>query len=67
MAGKKTKRNKKVGSTPQPTIIHESSARNAQDLGIEVSEQEKNEKSNSAHRRGHSGSDGADRERGSNH
>ena len=52
---------------PQPTVIHESSADNAQDFGIELTEQEKNEKSNTTHRREHGGSDGADQERGSNH
>jgi len=66
MAGKKIKENKRVGRR-QPTTIHESSADNAQDLGVEITEQEKNEKLNLSHRKGHHGSDGADQERGSNH
>jgi hypothetical protein len=60
MAGKKIKRNKKITGKLQPTVIHESSADNGQDLGIEVTEQEKNERLNLSHRRGHNGSDGAD-------
>jgi hypothetical protein len=67
MAEKKNKKNKKTTGRSQPTIIHESSADNAQDLGIEITEQEKNEKLNLSHRRQHGGSDGADQERGSNH
>lgn len=64
MSGKRTKENKKI-SKPQPTIIHESSADNAQNIGLAL--QEKPEKINSSHRRAHGGSDGADQERGSNH
>ena len=67
MAGKKIKRSKKITGKLQPTVIHESSADNAQDLGIAVTEQEKKEQLNLSHRRGHNGSDGADQERGSNH
>jgi hypothetical protein len=67
MAGKKTKEKKRPAGRSQPTIIHESSAGNAQNLGIKITAQEKNEKLNSIHRREHSGSDGADQERGSNH
>ena len=67
MAGKKTKKSKKLTGKHQPTVIHESSADNAQDLGISITEQEKSENINSSHRRAHGGSDGADQERGSNH
>ena len=67
MAGKKIKKSKKLTGKHQPTVIHESSADNAQDLGISITEQEKSENINSSHRRGHGGSDGAYQERGSNH
>jgi hypothetical protein len=67
MAGKKIKKNKKITVKQQPTVIHESSADNEQNLRIKVTEQEKNEQLNLSHRRGHNGSDGADQERGSNH
>ena len=66
MAVKKAKENKR-NIKQQPTVIHESSAENAQDLGLEITEDEKNEKLNSSHRKGHSGSDGSNPERGSNH
>ena len=66
MTVKKTKENKR-NNKQQPTIMHESSADNAQDLGIKISEEEKNEKLNLSHRKGHSGSDGANGEESSNH
>lgn len=50
------------------TVQHDSSASNAQDLGLDKTSETKKEMRNAAsHRRGHNGSDGADRERGSNH
>lgn len=50
---------------PEPTVLHESSADNAQDLRIERFEQK--ETREAPHRRKRNGSDGADQERGSNH
>ena len=66
MAGKKTKQNRGTSNKQLHTTIHESSAGNAQELGIKFTP-EKNEKLNTNHRRAHTGSDGADQERGSNH
>ena len=51
----------------QPTVQHESSASNAQDLGIHESAQSNRPVRHSQRKRRHSGSDGADQERGSNH
>lgn len=65
MAVKPIKEKRRVNNPP--TIIHESSANSAQNAVIKITSQEKNEKLNSSHRRTHSGSDGADQERGSNH
>ena len=67
MAEKKIKKSR-TEKKPQPTVQHESSAENAQDLGIhENAESIKQEANASSHRRKHGGSDGADQERGSNH
>ncbi len=68
MAGIKTKRSEGERK-PHPTVQHESSADNAQDLGIRKNlESEKEEVSASSNRkRRHSGSEGTEQERGSNH
>ena len=67
MAERKTKRSE-AERKPQPTVQHESSAGNAQDLGIPENSESKNQAVNvSFKRRRHNGSDGADQERGSNH
>ena len=66
MADKKTKTNEAERKV-QPTVQHESSANNAQDIGIRGNSQS-NQAVNSSHRkRKNNGSDGADQERGSNH
>ena len=67
MAEKRSKENNSE-KHPLSTVQHESSASNAQDLGLDRTLETKKEMRNaSTHRRGHSGSDGADQERGSNH
>ena len=67
MVYKKPQDNKKKRNPPS-TVQHDSSADNAQDLGLDKSLDTKSEFRNaSAHRRGHSGSDGADQDRRSNH
>ena len=66
MTDKKTKRSE-AEKKSQPTVLHESSANNAQDLGIRENGQSNQSVSHSQRKRRHSGSDGADQERGSNH
>ena len=67
MVYKKPQDNKRKRNPPS-TVQHDSSANNAQDLGLDKTLDTKTELRNaSTHRRGHSGSDGADQDRGSNH
>ena len=67
MAGRKPQEDKRKQNDPS-TVKHESSASNAQDLGLDKTLDTKKEmRKASTHRRGHGGSDGADQERGSNH
>ena len=66
MADKKPKK-RETENKPQPTLQHESSANSAQDLGIHENAQSNEAASSSQKKRRHSGSDGADQERGSNH
>jgi hypothetical protein len=49
----------------EPTVLHDSSANNAQDVRITSIEQKQTKEA--LHRRKRNGSDGADQERGSNH
>lgn len=67
MAHKKLKKSSNSGSKSEPTVLHESSADNAQNIGIENGQRIKTEKENISYRRKHKGSDGEDQERGSNH
>ena len=67
MVEKKPKENNREKNTA-PTVHHESSAENAQELGFDKTLETKREMRNASnHRRTHSGSDSADQERGSNH
>ncbi len=67
MINKKPQQDKRKWN-PAPTVQHESSAENAQSLGFDKISDTRNEtRKASTHRRGHSGSDGADEDRGSNH
>jgi len=67
MADRKSQGKQKEQNDPS-TVKHESSASNAQDLGLDKTLDTKKEmRKASTHRRGHGGSDGADQERGSNH
>ena len=67
MVSKNPQENKRRRN-PSPTVQHESSADNAQDLGLDRTLDTRSEmRKASTHRRGHSGSDGAVHERGMNH
>lgn len=66
MAEKKARENKQKRNPS--TVLHESSASSAQELGLDKTLDTTTEMRNaSTHRRGHGGSDGADQARGSNH
>ena len=66
MAEKKQK-GKRKKTAPEPTVLHESSADSAQNIGLEKLSDPKENYKASSHKRKHGGSDGADQERGSNH
>jgi hypothetical protein len=64
---KETSGQKPVGK-PQSTVQHESSADNAQEIGLDKSLDTKSEMRNEAtHRKRHSGSDGGNQAQGNNH
>jgi hypothetical protein len=65
---KKETSEQKLGSKSHGTVQHESSADNAQEIGLDKSLDTKSEMRNEAtHRKRHSGSDGGNQAQGNNH